>query len=144
MEVLCSIAIAAIVATSLFVGFNNGFAILRTTREDLRATQILMQKTEAIRLLTWAQLSSNSPTTFQEYYNPSGAATNSGVTLYVGTISSTGLATNIPDGVLYKSNLYLVTITVAWTNTVGSKPVGHFRQMQTMAAKAGMQNYLSR
>lgn len=140
VEVLCSVFIAAIMVTVLFVGFDNGFAILRTTREDLRATQILLQKTEAVRLLTWQQLS-NCPATFQEYYIPGAAATNSG-TLYWGTISTTAEATNIPNSVPYKADLHLITVTVQWTNSIGSQQVPHFRQMQTLSARNGMQNYL--
>lgn len=139
VEVLCAVLIAAIAATVLFVGFDNGFAILRTTREDLRATQILMQKTEAIRLCTWQQLS-NCPTTFKESYYPTGT-TNAG-TLYWGTLSTTAVATNVPDSASYKGNLHLITIKLAWTNYVGSKLVSHTRQMQTLSAKYGMQNYL--
>lgn len=144
VEVLCSIFIAAVTVTVLFYGFNNGFAILRTTREDLRATQILMQKTEAFRLFTWAQLTNaqNSTATFQESYNPSGGASNAG-TVYYGSLSAVGPATNIPDTVPYKSNLHLITITVNWTNSVGTKAVAHTRQVQTLSALAGMQNYFS-
>lgn len=139
VEVLCAVLIAAIAATVLFVGFDNGFAILRTTREDLRATQIMMQKTEAIRLCTWQQLT-NCPTTFKEFYYPAGT-TNVG-TLYWGTLSTTAVATNVPDSVSYKGNLHLITIKLAWTNYVGNKLVAHSRQMQTLSAKYGMQNYL--
>lgn len=146
VEVMCSIFIVAIAVTALFYGFNNGFAILRTTREDLRATQILMQKTEALRLFTWAQLAeaqTKSPT-FKEYYNPSGTTSNTLGTLYYGTLSTLAVAANIPDSVPYKSNLHLITITVNWTNYIGNKPVAHSRQMQTLSALAGMQGYLSR
>lgn len=145
VEVLCSIFIAAIATAALFAGFNNSFAILRTTREDLRATQILMQKTEAVRLLTWQQLTNvqNKEPTFKEYYYPAGASTNQEGTLYWGTISTTASASNLPDTVPYKANLHLVTITVAWTNYVGAKPMAHFREMQTLSALSGMQSYLS-
>jgi hypothetical protein len=141
VEVLCSVFIAAIMVAVLFVGFDNGFAILRTTREDLRATQILLQKTEAVRLLTWQQLS-NCPTTFQEYYIPAGASPTNTGTLYWGTLSTVAEATNIPNSVPYKGNLHLITVTVRWTNSVGSQQVPHFRQMQTLSARGGMQNYL--
>lgn len=141
VEVLLSIVIAAISAAVLFVGFDNGFAILRTTREDLRATQILMQKTEAVRLLTWQQLS-NLPTTFQEYYYPPGTISTNPGTLYYGTISAFGVPDGIPDSVSYKSSLHLITITLAWTNYVGASANAHSRQMQTMSALYGLQSYL--
>lgn len=144
VEVICAVLIAAIAASVLFVGFDNGFAILRTTREDLRATQILMQKTEAVRLYTWEQLTqANTPGTFKEYYYPSGTGTNGPGTLYWGTISTLGTPSNdIPPS--YRDNLHLITITVNWTNYIGPKAVAHSRQMQTLSAISGMQNYLAR
>jgi hypothetical protein len=145
VEALCAVFITAIAATALFMGFDNGFAILRTTREDLRATQILMQKTEAFRLYTWQQLTqANTPGTFQEYYYPAGSSTNSPGSLYWGTISAIGPATNIDNSVPYKASLHLITITVVWTNNIGRVAVPHSRQMQTLSAFSGMQNYLAR
>lgn len=144
VEVVCAVLIAAIAASVLFVGFDNGFAILRTTREDLRATQILMQKTEAFRLYTWQQLTqANTPGTFKEYYFPTGTGTNNPGTLYWGTVSTLGEATNVGSA-SYKDSLHLITITVVWTNYVGAKAVAHTRQMQTLSAISGMQNYLDR
>src|SRR5215831_12675764 len=104
VEVLCAIMIAAISASVLFVGFDNGFALLRTTREDLRATQILMQKTEAFRLYTWLDLTNAQAkqATFAENYYPQASSTNKG-TLYVGTLSLTDPASFSP----YAANLHL-------------------------------------
>ena len=44
VEVLISIGILAFMMVSLYASFAFGFASLETTREDLRATQLLMQK----------------------------------------------------------------------------------------------------
>jgi prepilin-type N-terminal cleavage/methylation domain-containing protein len=143
VEVLCAIAISTIVVTVLFYGLNNGFAIIRTTRDDLRATQILLQNTEAFRLYTWTQLS-NCPATFQTYYNPTGTTGDSAGTLYYGTLSTTAPATNVTGSVSYAPYLHLITITVVWTNNIGTRLVGHSRQMQTLSALNGMQNYFSR
>lgn len=134
---MCAIAIGAIMISVLFYGLSNGFKILRGTRDELRATQILMQKTEAFRLYRWDQLS-NCPTTFTEYYNPTGTNVGSKGTLYYGKLSTTATATNISSLLSYRSDLHLITITVAWTNTLGS----HTRQMQTLSARNGLQNYL--
>jgi len=140
VEVLCAIIIAAISASVLFVGFDNGFALLRITREDLRATQILMQKTEAFRLYTWQQLTNAQQTTggiFQEYYFAQGPSTNKG-TLYVGTLK----LLDTPTFSSYSSGLHLITITVNWTNLVGKNLVPHSRTVQTLSAQYGMQGYL--
>src|SRR5512136_482740 len=55
-EVLVAAAILGVVATSLYAAFSGGFFIIQSTRENLRATQVMVQKLEAIRLLTWSQL----------------------------------------------------------------------------------------
>jgi prepilin-type N-terminal cleavage/methylation domain-containing protein len=140
VEVICSIAIAAFVVSALFYGFSNGYAMLGSTREDLRATQILMQRTEVIRLLTWTQLAS-CPTTFTESYNQASVSNSQNGIIYYGTLSVT-TATNIPDTAIYKSSVELVTIAVVWTNNTGSVNIPHRREMQTLSAKNGMQNYL--
>ncbi len=141
MEVICAIAIAAIVTSILFNGFDSGYSILQTTREDLRATQILMQKTEAFRLYSWDELT-NAPRTFQEYYYPAGITSSNSGAVYYGTVSALGIPTNIPDSDTYKANIHSINITVAWTNYNGSRAVPHTRQMQTFNAVNGMQNYL--
>jgi prepilin-type N-terminal cleavage/methylation domain-containing protein len=139
LEILLAVVIAAIAASALFVGFDSGFGLLRTTREDLRATQILMQRTEAVRLLTWT----NAPGPFQEYYYSNSIGTNVGP-LYIGTFDTQGDPTNIPnDGtVSYRANLHLVTITLKWTNYTGPTAVPHSRVMQTLSAQNGIQSYV--
>jgi prepilin-type N-terminal cleavage/methylation domain-containing protein len=141
VEVLCAIVVTAIAATALFAGFDNGFGVLRTTREDLRATQIMMQKTEAIRLLPW-NLLTNANGSFQENYYPPGTAFTNGGTLYYGTFNTMGVPATIPDTVTYKSNLHLITVTLSWTNFIGTSPVPHFRYMQSLYTLNGLQSYV--
>ena len=141
VEVLMSGGILAIMATSLCAAFVSGFASIETTREELRATQILMQKLEAIRLCTWDQLS-NCPASFQEYYDPLGVTNSTAGVIYAGTFSTTGVATNIADSVSYKTSLHLITLTVTWTNYINNGPIIHTRQMQTLSAHNGLQNYI--
>jgi Tfp pilus assembly protein PilV len=142
MEVMISVTILAIMVMSLFAAFNSGFGSMTISREEMRATQIMTQKLEAIRLLTWSQLS-NSPATFQESYNPLGSTNGTPGTVFYGTLSTSAVGTNIPNGVSYKGNLRLVTVTVTWTNGYNSRSsIPHFRQMQTLSCNAGLQNYI--
>ncbi len=55
-EVLVASAILGFVATALYGAFSAGFCVIQSTRENLRATQILVQKLEAVRLFTWSQV----------------------------------------------------------------------------------------
>lgn len=142
VEVLISSGVVGIMVASVYTGFISGFGSVAITREELRATQIITQKLEAMRLLTWGQMS-NCPTTFQEFYYPPGAGNNTAGTVFYGTLSAAGVATNIPDAASYKSNLHLVTVTVVWTNYPDRRtPVTHTRRIQTLSAVNGLQKYI--
>jgi len=137
-EVLVAVLVLAIIAVAFYGALSSGFSVVQSTREDLRATQILMQKVEAIRLCTWSQLTNF---TFQEQYDPTATSSTSGGVVYNGTVSD-GSATNIPNSAAYASNMRLITLTLNWTNYNGRAPVSHARQMQTQVARYGLQNYI--
>ncbi|HWW02096.1 MAG TPA: hypothetical protein VNZ64_20515 [Candidatus Acidoferrum sp.] len=138
-EVLFAVVILAVIAGAFFAALSSGFAVVQTSREDLRATQILMQKAEATRLCRWDQLTN---VTFQEQYDPFSATNGTAGVVYGGTVS-VGAATNVPSTCSYNSNMCLVTVTLLWTNSYGSgSPVAHSRQMQTQVARYGLQNYI--
>jgi type II secretory pathway pseudopilin PulG len=139
-EVMVTVVVLAIIFVSLFAGFAYGFNTIRATREDLRATQILTQKIEGIRLCTWDQLNNQCPTNFQDTYVSMGV-TNSGL-IYKGTIAKT-LNTDLPPG--YRTNVMLVTVTVTWKTPgagANAPAISHTRSMQTQSALYGLQNYL--
>ena len=145
-EVMISVVILAIVFVSLFVAFSYGFTVIRTTREDLRATQILTQKIEGLRLCTYAQLSTMpNPFTFTDTYATVGN-TNSSSLIYNGTIilsQNPALPTGGSTG--YRDQVKLVTVTVTWKTpgiSANDPAVTHTRIMQTQSALFGLQNYL--
>jgi Tfp pilus assembly protein PilV len=137
-EVLVAVLVLAIIALAFYGALSSGFSVTQTTREDLRATQILMQKAEAIRLCTWDQLTNF---TFQEQYDPTATSSVAGGVVYNGTVSN-GSATNIPNSAAYAGNVRLITLTVGWTNYNGRSQVPHTRQIQTQVARYGLQNYI--
>jgi uncharacterized protein (TIGR02598 family) len=142
VEVMVAVGILSIMMASLYSAFNTGFGSIRIMREDMRATQVMTQKLEAIRLLTWQQMS-NCPSSFVETYDPQGLSTSSNTTSYYCTLSLSDVATNIPSTVSYRANLHLITVTVAWTNGYNSgTPLAHFRQMQTISDNNGLQAYI--
>jgi hypothetical protein len=137
-EVIVSTLVLAISGAAICLGISSGFSFIHTTREDLRATQILVQKIEAVRLCTWSQLTSFS---FQEPYDPLRAAHHSDGAVFLGRVSINP-AGSIPNTATYSPNMRLVTVSLSWTNYNGSKPIAHFRQMQTQVARYGLQQYL--
>jgi len=90
-EVMISVFLISIVMVSLYAGFWSGFAIVKMSRENLRATQILVQKLEAVRIYNWSQINSNTflKTNFVDYYNPAGTNNNTYGTYYQGVASVT-------------------------------------------------------
>ena len=144
VETMVGVGVLGIVTISLYAGFGSGFSIIQVTRENLRATQILTQRMETIRLYTWSQLQNTNyfPLTFTERYDPL-AGTNSIV--YSGKVldAAGNLAvpappppsSGLPDS--YRTNMALVRIQVTWT----SSGVLRSREVQTYVARYGMQNY---
>lgn len=135
-EVLVASVVLAVIGSAFCAGLSSGFLITEAAREDLRATQILMQKVEGLRLCTWSQLSSY---TFREAYDPLDTNRVTGIT-YVGTVL-TNAATNLPS-VSYKTNMCIVTVSLRWTNFNGRVPIPHYREMQTQVARYGLQSYV--
>jgi prepilin-type N-terminal cleavage/methylation domain-containing protein len=136
IEVMIAVVIIGVMTFSLYAGFAFGFTMVQMSREDLRATQILMQRVEGLRLCTWSSLS-NCPINFQTSYDPT--VTNAG-TIYYGSIT-TNAATGIPNTAAYNTNMCLLTATITWTNYFGSKTIPHSRQVQSYIARYGLQSY---
>lgn len=134
VEVTVGLGIVGTCVAALFSGFTTGLFTMKMARENLRATQILLQKTEAIRLQSWDQLTNptNIPPTFTERYDPN-AATDRGV-LYTGSI----VITNCPISSSYSNEMRMVTVTLNWQT--GS--VNRNRRYTTYVARNGLQNYI--
>lgn len=140
-EVMVAVLVVAIMMICLYGGFSSSFTMTKIARENLRATQILMQRMETIRLYTWTQLLNTNyvQPKFSEVYDPLSVPNASGVK-YVGTMA-VAVPTTLPTG--YTANVRQVTVTVFWTNSFSrSNTIVHSRQMQTYCAQNGMQNYI--
>src|SRR6266550_6177997 len=87
IEVIMGVALTGFMFVSLYGGISSSFAVTQLARENLRGTQIMLERMEGIRLYNWDQLcySNMIPATFTTRYYP--AITNgqsSGIT-YQGT-----------------------------------------------------------
>jgi type II secretory pathway pseudopilin PulG len=135
VEVLMGVGLVGIMFFVLYAGITNGFAVIQLARENLRATQILQEKTEAIRLVTWDQLNAAGfvPTTFTEPFYPTGTQSTSGLT-YEGTFRmEPAPITNA----FYAPDLRQVTFEVRWN----SGGVQRSRHMTTYVSRYGLYRY---
>jgi hypothetical protein len=141
-EAIIAVLVIGLMLVSLYAGFSSGFSIVQSSREELRATQILQQRLETIRLYTWSQLLDTnnyvSPT-FVEYLTPAGQTNPAGGTIYSGIISLRP-PPELPKA--YRHQVREVTVKVYWTNQSGGLEMVRSRQMQTHVARYGLQNYL--
>lgn len=133
IEVLIGMAIFGILFISLYGGISSGLAIIRNAREDLRATQVMLEKMETIRLYNWDQVTQNGyiPTTFTAPYWPQDGTNG---LQYYGTM----LITNVVFNESYSTNMRQVVVSVNWR----SGTIVHRREMRTMVSRHGLQNYI--
>jgi hypothetical protein len=144
IEVLVAGVLLIVVAASLYGTFSSGFYLIQSTRENLRATQILVQKTEAIRLFTWSQINDTNQylkPSFIESYDPLSATNGTAGVQYVGFVSARVPASgDLPEA--YRTNMRTITVSLYWTNYNGASRIEHKRVMQTRVGRNGMQNYI--
>ena len=135
VEVIVSMAIVGIVVLAIYSGISAGITSIRMARENLRATQILLEKTESFRLYTWDQINAPGfvPRSFIVPYDATLTNTNSGV-LYYGTVT----ITRFPASVSYADDLRRVRVELNWKT--GNLP--RTREILTYVCKSGIQNYL--
>ena len=135
VESLVGILVLAVVFTSLYAGVTAGFGTIQLARENLRATQILLEKTEAIRLVTWRQLEEPNfiPTTFTDTFYPDGGDGN-GDLVYTGTFRKA--KPEIPNAT-YDDDIYQVTFELAWTSGGTQRQ----RSMTTYISRYGLYRY---
>src|SRR5262252_1908972 len=78
-EVMVGVAMLGAPIIGVYAGIAHCFNIVQRARENLRATQILQDKTETLRLYTWEQLSNAIPSTFTARFYPAGSAGQQGL-----------------------------------------------------------------
>ena len=139
VECMVAVLVVTIVLVSLYACFTSGFSMQKVTRENLRATQIILQRMEAIRLSSYDLVANPAyyPTTTTNYYDEKNQASGNGGAAYTVTFSAIPGPADLPP--TYKFNVMLVTVTASWT----SDNVSRSRSMKTYVARSGIQNYVA-
>ena len=135
MEALLTSAIVGTMGGGLMGTFTYGFMAMQMVRENQRATQIILEKVETLRLYSWDQMMTPGfiPPTFQEVFDPQ-AEENNGV-MYTGTVE----IEQPSSGSSYSDNLRELVVTVTWTSVNKAQ---RSRTLATYIAKDGLQNYV--
>ena len=135
-EVLFAVVIVAIGTAGLMACFAYGFNVIHQVQENQRATQIMMEKAETLRLYSWDQVNTSGfiPRNFIATYDGDQAATNYAGSIYYGTVS----IGDFPYSASYASKMKKLDLTLRWTN----KNISRTRTLTTYIAQDGIQNYV--
>ena len=138
VEAMVGMAIMGTTMGALLSGFASGFFTMRMTRENLRATQIMLEKMETIRLYSWDQVTTTNfiPSTFTAPYDPQATTGQQGAA-YQGTMT----ITDVPVGAIdasYAPHMKKVVVTVNWKTC----NLNRTRQFQSYISRYGLQDYV--
>ena len=139
VEVIIAVAVMSVMFVSLYLGIAFGFRVSRSERENLRATQIILERMEGIRLFRYDQLTDtnlNPPTFSKTYYPDASGGLSQGIT-YNGTVTVTTNITLDPAA-SYSANMGEITVQLSWV----SEGVPRTRSISTYASMNGIQNYI--
>lgn len=129
-----AMAILGILTTAALAVISSGIVTIRLARENDRATQVLVEKMESVRLYNWDQINSNGfiPPTFTAYYDPQGG-TNQGLA-YSGTIriAPANMASS------YTNDLMQIQVQISWQ----SGSLSRSRELSTFVSRYGLESYI--
>lgn len=141
VEASVGLALLAMVCLALYTGLSSTSLSVRLSRENLRATQIMAEKLDTIRLYGWDQLTGGTyvPRTFTAQFYPrnqlpTDLQKSHGDLAYQGEIHIDAA----PVGEVYGKDLRLVTVELKWQT--GS--VERTRKMSTLVSRYGLHKYI--
>ena len=135
MEVMLAVVIVGVEFVSLYVAISQGFAVVQSARENLRATQIMQEQVEIIRVLDWDKVTTTpSPWNFNASFYPAGG-TNVGI-VYTGKIA----VSDAPVPAVYAADVRLVVVSLSWTNGANAR-ISRNRELRTLVSRYGLHNY---
>jgi hypothetical protein len=140
VELLIGTSIIMFLYATVFACMTLGLSITKLSRENLRATEIMLDKMEGVRLYSWTQLNDTNflQSSFTNWFfetNNIGTASATGNGIQYTGLVAVGAS---PFSSSYSANLRQVTVTVNWT----SGGIARTRSMSTFVSQAGMQNYV--
>ena len=142
IEAVVATGVIGLIFVALYSGLAWGISTIRMSRENLRATQLLAEKMDALRLYTWSQVTDGKfiPKTFTASYSPASSTNSQGV-VYSGAISidtlDKGPDKDVFKTVNYKDSMRRVTIQLNWQ----SGNISRSRALSTYVTQNGLQSY---
>src|SRR5262245_12305022 len=144
VETVVGMLIVGILTLSIYAALTTGFNTVRLAREDHRATQIMVQIMDQLRVVGWSQLTNgvSVPVEFVESFDPEktvvvNGALNPQKGMRLGFYTTIDI-TDAPNDTTYSTDMKQVTVNVAWKSLSG---MNRSRSFTTFIARYGLQNY---
>jgi len=139
VEIVIAMFIVGIVIVALYTALTFGVRMVQLSRENLRATEILTEKMDMLRVYSWDQVMDPTqiPREFDEYFEPqkkNPKASKHGLA-YRGRITFAPAWTDVS----YARDLTNVTVSLTWTSATS---LARSRQFTTLIARNGLQSYI--
>jgi len=134
VEILFASVILSLCVVALLSAITLCIDMVRLSRENVRATQIIQSKMESIRLCNWEQLNDPDfiPRRFAESYYARDK-TEPGL-IYLGRVRISDAPFDTP----YQNDLRRITVNLTWR----SADVVREREMNTLVSRYGLQHYI--
>ncbi|HKQ38197.1 MAG TPA: hypothetical protein VJ063_08980 [Verrucomicrobiae bacterium] len=135
IEATIGMGIVGTTIATLFSGFTTGFFTMQMARENLRATQIMLERVETIRLYSWDQVTDPGyiTPTFTAPYDPESPVGQQGL-VYTGSIQLTPC--DVPSS--YSADMRKVVVRVNWK----TGNLQRTREFTSYISRFGMQDYV--
>jgi hypothetical protein len=135
VEATIGMGIVGTTVATLFSGFTSGFFTMQMARENLRATQIMLERVETIRLYSWDQVTADGyiTPTFTAPYDPEAAEGQQGL-VYTGTIEI--VPCDVPSS--YSADMRKVVVRLNWQ----TGRLQRSREFTSYISRFGMQDYV--
>lgn len=140
-ETIVAVAAFAIMFASFFGGLSLSISMVQSARETVRATQIMSEQMDTLRLKRWDQIDTLNNTTYYPSFNPiSSNVPNSGAAglTYTAQVSVINGSAFITNGESYQTNVKQVTIQLTWK----SRNLLRKTEMTTFVSQYGLQTYI--
>lgn len=139
VEAVVAMGIIGVLVLALYAGMASATFSIKLARENLRATEIMVEKAEALRLFTWEQLLEPGfvPTNFTAVYHDNGTTNKSGTGIpYTGSLAIVRFPHADRN---YSNDMRVVNVNIAWK----SGGVARSRDLTTWIGRYGIQNYVA-
>jgi len=138
VEAVVGLALLGLVCMALFSGLCSSTFSVQMTRENLRATQVMSEKLDTIRLYSWKQITNETyiregftaPLHARDPFSP--PRTNAPV--YQGSI----YIESVPFNEIYAKDMRLVTVELKWK----TGKLERTKSMSTLVSRYGTYKYI--